>query len=234
MTARAGAARPPPFSRRLGPRARRDHAREDRPHLVALHLARRRARQRRVVEVHDRRPLRRRAARRWRAREARAARALGARRAGRPPRRRPPGPRGTRSARRRRDVDADDRELRDVRRPSPSALLDVVGVHVLAGRRDDHVLHAPDDLEAALLVELARGRRCGASPRRRSPARGRLVVRVAGHHVRAARDDLADAVGRRAASIRSSTPGIGLPTPASTPRRRARDTVSTGAASVSP
>ena len=54
----------------------------------------------------------------------------------------------------------------------------------------------------------------------------RVRVGVADHHVGAARDDLADAlvVG---ASIRSSTPGTGWPTPASR-RLPGRATVSTG------
>ena len=167
---------------------RREHPLEDRPHLVALHLARRRARQRRVVEVHDGRALAEGqlvdAARRLAAPFVpRGASSVVASRARR-------GTRGARCRARRRR-----RPRAPARSDLAEARLDVVGVHVLAGRRDDDVLQAPDDREPPLPVELARGRPCGATPRRRSRARG-LLVGVADHHVRPARDDLADAVGR--------------------------------------
>lgn len=50
--------------------------------------------------------------------------------------------------------DADDGELADAIDLAEGAL-DVVGIHVLSGRRDDDVLDATDDLELAVLVEPA-------------------------------------------------------------------------------
>ena len=112
------------------------------------------------------------------------------------------------------------------------AALDVVGVHVLAVRRDDDVLEAPEDLEAALLVDAPEVARV-EPPVRVDRLASRLRVGVAEHHVGAACDDLADAPCRRRRRSRSSTPGTGLPTPASR-RLPGRATVSTGAASVRP
>ncbi len=174
----------------LRTRARGREPGEDGADLVALDLARRRARQRRLVQVDDRGALRRRRARRsrragrLRARSFRVVRSSADAGTARHARRSPP------------RVSTPTIASSAISGNGPEPALDVVGVHVLAVRRDDHVLEAPEDLEAPLPVDAPEVPRV-------QPALGvdglarRLRVGVADHDVGAPRDHLADAAARR-------------------------------------
>ena len=89
-------------------------------------------------------------------------------------------------------------------------LLDLGGGDVDAGGLDD-VLDAAAEVQVAGLVEASRGRRCGRSPRRRrSPARGTLVVAL--HQGRALHQDLAGlARAARAGASRDRRCAISMP-----------------------
>ncbi len=121
-----------------------------------------------------------------------------------------------------RRCDADDRELRDAVDLAERAL-DVVGVHVLARRRDDDVLDASDDRELPALVELAEIARVEPAVVVEHARRG-LVVGVAGITLgpRASTSPTPLSSGE---SILISTPGIGF---ADVTRRVFGDGLATG------
>ncbi len=163
----------------------RHHTREDRAHLVALDLARRRARQR-APRTGGRRTG---AARRQlvdRRAEASACALVAFETiavAGF-------GDGQARQALAAANLDTDDGQLRDVGHGAETPL-DVVGVDVLARRRDDDVLETSDDLQAPLPIDAAEVPRVEPPFGVDGVAR-RVVVGVADHHVGSARDDLAD------------------------------------------
>lgn len=110
---------------------------------------------------------------------------------------------------------------------------DVIGIDVLAVGSDDHFFAASDDGELPALVEATEVSGVKPSVGVEHARGGFGIIRVAGHHVGAAREDFTDAL-TIGLLILSSTPGSALPTlPACTPGP-GFCTVKTGAASVSP
>ena len=96
------------------------------------------------------------------------------------------------------DLQADDRHFLDVRRMAVN-LFELVDVDIVAAGIDDHVLGAADDVEPPVVVEAAEV--AGVQPSVvQHLVGGGLVAIVTRHHVRPAREDLADravAAGRR-------------------------------------